>query len=112
MHGIARRAEPHVSRVRTISCGGSHGNARVSRLIIDNMRALWLGLFLGLLVACGSSKPAAPEEPVCGNGIVEANESCDDGADNGVTGCTTSCTFACNDPVVDCPAVECQVATC
>jgi cysteine-rich repeat protein len=43
--------------------------------------------------------------PVCGDGIVEAGEQCDDGAKNGTDGiCTTMCTFqpaVCGDGIIE-----------
>jgi cysteine-rich repeat protein len=49
--------------------------------------------------------------PVCGNGIVEPGESCDNGNKNGPgAGCELNCTFSCANPMTDCkmaaPACE------
>lgn len=49
--------------------------------------------------------------PMCGNGVVEPGEQCDDGGLNGTKndGCTTMCTFVCVNPATDCgtpPACE------
>jgi len=38
---------------------------------------------------CGEGPPVAPPAPVCGNGVVEAGEQCDDG--NASAGCTSTC---------------------
>jgi cysteine-rich repeat protein len=57
---------------------------------------------------CGTGddycKAGACTAPVCGNGIVEAGETCDDGPANGTRfdGCSASCTFVCVDPATDC----------
>jgi cysteine-rich repeat protein len=44
--------------------------------------------------------------PMCGNGIKEPGEDCDDGGLNGTKGdgCTTMCHFACVNPTTDCGA--------
>jgi len=40
-------------------------------------------------------------EPVCGNGVVEGRESCDDGNDDETDGCTTECRIpGCGDAVI------------
>src|SRR5882724_10551412 len=53
--------------------------------------------------------------PICGNGILETKESCDDGANNGTAGscCTTTCTFktsgtACTDDGNVCTTDQCN----
>src|SRR5438309_1672374 len=53
--------------------------------------------------------------PICGNGILETKESCDDGANNGTAGscCTTTCLFkasgtACTDDGNPCTADTCN----
>jgi cysteine-rich repeat protein len=64
-----------------------------------------------LLVACGDKSPAGSGE--CGDGVVDTDEACDDGAQNGSTGCSASCTFVCVEPLADCGAPPaCQVALC
>jgi cysteine-rich repeat protein len=49
-----------------------------------------------LIVAAGRARAQVGGPPVCGNGIVEANEQCDDGAKNGTSGscCTVACVLA------------------
>ncbi len=48
-------------------------------------------LFTGDAVSTPSN-PTAPTTPVCGNGVRESSETCDDGASNGNAGmCNTSC---------------------
>jgi cysteine-rich repeat protein len=53
--------------------------------------------------------------PVCGNGVIEPGEVCDDGALNGTAsdGCTATCTYVCVNPMTDCgtPPV-CEKWTC
>ncbi len=53
----------------------------------------------------GTPGAANPACPVCGNGVIEAAEQCDDGANNSDTlpdACRTDCTLAhCGDGVVD-----------
>jgi len=59
-----------------------------------------------LLAACAPSnvEPEGQQDagPVCGNGVVEKGEECDNGVRNGPnTGCERDCTWSClpNDPV-------------
>ena len=62
-------------------------------------RGLWL--LLGAMTALALGAPGCADEPVCGNGAVEAGEACDDG--NGVDTdlCTSACTVArCGDGAV------------
>lgn len=51
-------------------------------------RALIVGLTLATLIAC----PAEPTDPLCGNGLLEEGEACDDGNPWGGDGCTHLCT--------------------
>jgi cysteine-rich repeat protein len=44
-----------------------------------------------LTLAIGVSAPAAAQ--VCGNGIIESGEECDDGADFRLDGCSAECTY-------------------
>jgi cysteine-rich repeat protein len=47
---------------------------------------------IAALVACStSSGPAPPAPAVCGNGVQEAGEECDDGNANNADGCLTTC---------------------
>jgi hypothetical protein len=69
----------------------------------------WLGFGgLGLIVALagtssgcgndgGSSNRDAATAAVCGNGVVEGDEDCDEGAANNIdgSGCDSDCTFSC-----------------
>lgn len=68
------------------------------------MKKLLILLFvLPFLFACtddtsSSSEPAPtpvvePAGPVCGNGVLEEGEECDDGKNNGKGRCTSSCTL-------------------
>jgi cysteine-rich repeat protein len=47
--------------------------------------------------AGGSMEPPEPVEPVCGNGILEAGEECDDSAHAGEDGCDADCKVVCSD---------------
>lgn len=70
-------------------------------------------VLVALVVACNGSTPASPGE--CGDGTLDATETCDEGALNGTAGvgCTSACTPACVDPATDCGAAPaCQVAAC
>lgn len=74
------------------------------------MRRISTLVLVTLFVACGGNSKSGGE---CGDGVVDGDESCDDGDQNGTGGCSASCTFVCNDPAVDCEAAPvCQVATC
>jgi len=64
-------------------------------------------VFVIFIVGCGDNlKPKEPQDAgtdgpavTCGNGVVEDNEQCDDGATNGSPGarCTTQCIWTCLD---------------
>ena len=68
------------------------------------MRHWWIALALSAVFACGDNKKG-PEDAgsddgptdLCGNGVVEGNEQCDDGDANGTQGarCKTNCTWTC-----------------
>ncbi len=61
-------------------------------------RDRWVAL-LGLAAALAGA--GCSEEPVCGNGQLEAGEACDDGNDLEDDGCTPACTVArCGDGIV------------
>jgi cysteine-rich repeat protein len=50
----------------------------------------------------GKACPAAPAAAVCGNGVVEAGEQCDDGNTKDGDGCSSTCTLqVCGDGHVD-----------
>ena len=54
-----------------------------------------------------------PPASVCGNGIIEAGEECDDADTKSGDGCSASCQIECENPAADCPqAPQCQVAVC
>ncbi|HTR54564.1 MAG TPA: DUF4215 domain-containing protein [Kofleriaceae bacterium] len=69
--------------------------------------------------ACGTGndfcKAGTCTMPVCGNGVIERGEICDDGPLDGtrLDGCSASCTYVCTNPQTDCgtpPA--CDAWTC
>jgi cysteine-rich repeat protein len=48
------------------------------------------------------SATTLPDNPICGNGILENGEACDDGNDINTDGCRNDCTLpACGDGIVD-----------
>lgn len=50
---------------------------------------------------------------LCGDAVVTAPETCDNGDANGPgTGCEKTCKLSCVNPATDCPATPCNVATC
>ena len=66
--------------------------------------------------SCGPGKLCKGADCVaslCGDAVVTAPETCDNGDANGPgTGCEKSCKFSCVNPATDCPATPCNVATC
>jgi len=67
--------------------------------------------------ACGTGKycdAGVCTTAVCGNGMVEPGEQCDDGNATNGDGCDTSCTFSCTNPATDCTAAPpaCQAWQC
>ncbi len=68
------------------------------------------GTPLGDGTACGTGndycKAGHCTMPMCGNGVKEPGEDCDDGGLNGTKndGCTTMCKFVCVNPATDCGA--------
>ena len=73
-------------------------------------RFVYGSIFALLLAACGSS---SNNGPVCGDGVIDQGEQCDDGANNGAPGdtCTDTCTLVqqatCGDGTVD-PGEQCD----
>ena len=47
-----------------------------------------------------------PKEPVCGNGLMEEGETCDDGNTVDGDGCDSNCQFEVNQPSLPCPGGE------
>jgi len=47
----------------------------------------------------GGTAGSGGGDVICGNGVVEGKESCDDGNDVPGDGCEADCTFSCEDPV-------------
>ena len=58
---------------------------------LKTLAALCLSLLALHLGACAEGSNTGPE-PICGNGILEPGESCDDGNTNAGDGCTSICT--------------------
>jgi cysteine-rich repeat protein len=68
------------------------------------MRALPILAIALLVVACGDNiKPVIPDEPViiCGNGVLEAGEECDDHNTMKDTVCDATCHLTCGNGVLD-----------
>lgn len=65
---------------------------------------------------CGDGKfckGADCVDALCGDAVVTAPETCDNGDANGpATGCEKTCKLSCSNPAADCPATPCNVATC
>jgi len=59
---------------------------------LDSLGAPWAGA----AYRCSLTPP-----PVCGNGIVEAGEACDDGNTVGNDGCSATCTLECGDGILE-----------
>jgi cysteine-rich repeat protein len=66
--------------------------------------------------SCGPGKFCKGADCVaalCGDAVVTAPETCDNGDANGPgTGCEKTCKLSCVTPATDCPATPCNVATC
>ncbi|HEX9103663.1 MAG TPA: DUF4215 domain-containing protein, partial [Polyangia bacterium] len=85
----------------------------------DTTHVCAAGTPLGDGTMCGTGhdycKGGTCTMPVCGNGVVEPGEDCDDGGLNGTKGdgCTTMCKLACVNPATDCGAPPvCQKFQC
>lgn len=46
--------------------------------------------------AAGSGEPPAKPDPVCGNGVIEGDEQCDDAGKQGQDGCDANCKVVCS----------------
>ena len=67
---------------------------RGSTWVGGRRRRFFLPIAVAVLAACNTSSGPAPVEtaaPVCGNGILEAGEECDDANSSNVDGCLTTC---------------------
>jgi cysteine-rich repeat protein len=67
--------------------------------------------------AAGNVCSAGSCVKLCGNGVTDAGEDCDDGANgNNLDGCTDACKYSCANPATDCSAagslVACQKWSC
>ena len=60
-----------------------------------SLSSIILPLVVAALAACNSSSGRSPATssapPICGNGVVEASEECDDGNGGNADGCLTTC---------------------
>jgi cysteine-rich repeat protein len=69
------------------TCGVGDSNRRSRRLVLP--------LLVSVLFACGAPSERSPatssSPPVCGNGVVEPREECDDGNAQNGDGCLTTC---------------------
>lgn len=68
-------------------------NLNTMATIRARLRRFPLAFAVAALAACGDNGAQRPQAtaPVCGNGIVEAGEECDDGNANNADGCLTTC---------------------
>ncbi|HUS30338.1 MAG TPA: DUF4215 domain-containing protein [Kofleriaceae bacterium] len=84
----------------------------------DSTHACTAGTPLANNTACGTGgycKAGVCTQPVCGNGMIEPGEVCDDGTSNGQPGdgCKSNCQYVCVNAAADCPAAAfCQMNTC
>lgn len=66
---------------------------------IKNILLLSMSFLLALALSCSSEE--APSEPVCGDGIVDSGEACDDGNTIDTDDCLTTCSLpSCGDGFV------------
>ncbi len=74
-------------------------------------RLHWITACSCAAAACSlANAPAEPDPPIaCGDGVVEANEACDDGNDNDSDACLSTCVIAsCGDGLVQDDAEACD----
>ena len=65
----------------------------------------------GPSLTCTNGTCGDAVDDLCGNGLVDINEECDDGNDNDNDKCTNACTLAfCGDGIVESPNEECDDA--
>jgi cysteine-rich repeat protein len=82
----------NASRESTV--GAQEGRMRASPIII----------FFALLIGCGDNlKPMIPDDVpvICGNGLLEVGEECDDDDNLKDSNCDATCHFTCGNGVVD-----------
>jgi cysteine-rich repeat protein len=75
------------------------------------------GMPLADNTSCGTGKyckGGVCTSAMCGNGMVEPGEQCDDGNPVNGDGCNTNCVYSCNNPATDCTAAapSCQKWQC
>ena len=72
------------------------------------MRSRWCALYFLMLAQCGA-RSELPQPKICGNGLLETGEECDDGNDVDTDGCTNRCTDGpCGNGKID-PGEECDL---
>lgn len=75
------------------AAGGSRDNPSAGSANVPTDQ----GMAGAMEAAGGSGEPAKPPVPLCGNGIVEAGEQCDDAGHAGQDGCDGACKVVCAD---------------